>query len=58
MVELKGGNTIFDVEMKSILEDEADQGYYDDESLSPEDFNTLRQNLETSQQEAAAARGA
>ena len=57
MVELKGGNTIFDVEMKSIMEDEADQGYYDDESLSPEDFNTLRQNLEASQQAAAAARG-
>jgi hypothetical protein len=56
MVELKGGNTIFDVEMKSIIEDEADQGYYDDESLSPEDFNTLRQNLEASQQAAAAAR--
>lgn len=57
MVELKGGNTIFDVEMKSIMEDEADQGYYNDESLSPEDFNTLRQNLEASQQAAAAARG-
>lgn len=57
MVELKGGNTIFDVEMKSIMEDEADQGYYDDESLSPEDFNTLRKNLEASQQAAAAARG-
>ncbi len=56
MVELKGGNTIFDVEMKSIIEDEADQGYYDDESLSPENFNTLRQNLEASQQAAAAAR--
>ena len=57
MVELKGGNTVFDVEMKSVMEDEADQGYYDDESLSPEDFNTLRLNLETSQQAAAAARG-
>jgi FKBP-type peptidyl-prolyl cis-trans isomerase len=54
MVELKGGNVVFDVEMRSIIEDEADQGYYDDDSLSPEDFNTLRQNLEASQQ---AARG-
>eukprot|EP00956_Cyclotella_meneghiniana_P039736 scaffold178251_cov79-Cyclotella_meneghiniana.AAC.2 len=52
MVEVKGGNLIFDVEMRSIIEDEADQGYYDDESLSPEDFNTLRQNLEKSQQAA------
>ena len=55
MVELRGGNVIFDVEMRGIMEDEADQGYYDDESLSPEDFNTLRQNIEASQQ---AARGA
>jgi hypothetical protein len=54
MVELRGGNVIFDVEMKSIMEDEADQGYYTDESLSPDDFSTLRFNLETSQQ---AARG-
>lgn len=46
MVEVKGGNLVFDVEMKSILEDEADQGYYEDDSLSPEDFNTLRQNVE------------
>ena len=55
MVELRGGNVICDVEMRGIMEDEADQGYYDDESLSPEDFNTLRQNIEASQQ---AARGA
>ncbi|KAL3796859.1 hypothetical protein HJC23_008812 [Cyclotella cryptica] len=54
MIEVKGGNVIFDVEMRSVIEDEADQGYYEDESLSPEDFNTLRQNLERSQQ---AARG-
>lgn len=54
MVEVKGGNVIFDVEMRSILEDEADQGYYDDESLTPDEFNTLRQNIEASQQDAAA----
>ena len=55
MVELKGGNVIFDIEMNSIMEDEADQGYYTDESLSPEDFGTLRQNIEGSQQTARAA---
>ncbi|KAL3772099.1 hypothetical protein ACHAW5_004937 [Stephanodiscus triporus] len=54
MVELRGGNVIFDVVMNSVMEDEADQGYYTDESLSPEDFGTLRQNIEASQQ---AARG-
>eukprot|EP00578_Thalassiosira_sp_NH16_P026700 CAMPEP_0181091632 /NCGR_PEP_ID=MMETSP1071-20121207/8499_1 /TAXON_ID=35127 /ORGANISM="Thalassiosira sp., Strain NH16" /LENGTH=316 /DNA_ID=CAMNT_0023173779 /DNA_START=20 /DNA_END=970 /DNA_ORIENTATION=+ len=55
MVELKGGNLIFDVEMRNIMEDEADQGYYDDQSLTPEDFNTLRQNIESSQQEARSS---
>ncbi|KAL9191549.1 hypothetical protein ACHAXT_001255 [Thalassiosira profunda] len=54
MVELKGGNVIFDVEMKGMMEDEADQGYYDDDSLSPDDFNTLRKNIEASQQAARA----
>ncbi|KAL7514830.1 hypothetical protein ACHAXN_012358 [Cyclotella atomus] len=48
MIEVKGGNVIFDVEMRSVIEDEADQGYYDDDSLSPDDFNTLRNNLESS----------
>ena len=42
--------------MNSIIEDEADQGYYTDESLSPEDFATLRRNIEESQQAARAAR--
>ena len=55
MVEVKGGNLIFDVEMKSIIEDEADQGYYDDDSLSPEDFERLRENIQSAQQ---ASRGA
>jgi len=55
MVEVKGGNFIFDVEMKSIIEDEADQGYYDDQSYTPEEFNTLRQNIEASQQAARPA---
>lgn len=46
MVELRGGNVVFDVELKSLMKDEADQGYYEDDSLSPEDFNTLRMNLQ------------
>mmetsp|Transcript_8144 Transcript_8144/g.15335 ORF Transcript_8144/g.15335 Transcript_8144/m.15335 type:complete len:297 (-) Transcript_8144:1654-2544(-) len=45
MVEARGGNIVIDVELKNILDDEADQGYYEDESISPEDFNTLRNNL-------------
>lgn len=53
MIEAKGGNVVIDVELKNIISDEADQGYYEDESLSPEDFNKLRFNL---QEKARAAR--
>lgn len=45
MVDARAGNIVMDVELKNILDDEADQGYYDDESISPEDFNTLRMNM-------------
>ena len=46
MIELKGGNLIFDVELKTAMDDEADQGYYSDSSISPEDFDTLRSNIQ------------
>ena len=46
MIERQGGRVIFDVELISVRDDEADQGYYDDDSLSPEEFNTLRMNLQ------------
>ncbi len=46
MVEVRGGNVVFDVELRSVVEDEADQGYYGDGSLTPEEFNTLRINLQ------------
>ena len=55
MVEVKGGNLIFDVEMRNIMVDEADQGYYDDDSLSPEDFDRLRQNIQSAQQASKGA---
>lgn len=53
MVEVRGGNVIFDVELKSVVVDEADQGYYEDDSLTPEQFNALRVNL---QQQAKTAK--
>uniref|UniRef100_A0A7S4NDU7 peptidylprolyl isomerase n=1 Tax=Odontella aurita TaxID=265563 RepID=A0A7S4NDU7_9STRA len=46
MIEVRGGNVVFDVELRSAMDDEADQGYYEDGSLSPEDFDTLRKNLQ------------
>lgn len=45
MVAIGAGTIIFEVKLLSVIEDEADQGYYSDDSLSPEDFATLRENL-------------
>ena len=45
MVEVRGGNVVMDVELKNIMNDEADQGYYEDDSLTPEQFYQLRVNL-------------
>jgi FKBP-type peptidyl-prolyl cis-trans isomerase len=53
MVAVSGGNLVYDVTLLQVLDDEADQGYYEDDSLSPQDFDTLRKNL---QEKAAKAR--
>ena len=55
MVEVKGGNVVFDVTLRSVLEDEADQGYYKDDSLSPEDFEKLKNNVQQRGVEAREA---
>lgn len=47
MVEAKGGNIIMDVELKNIIVDEADQGYYEDESVSPQEFEELGTKIRT-----------
>jgi hypothetical protein len=52
MVASKNGQIIFDVYLKKVFDDEADQGYYNDRSLTPDEFNTLRENLEKSQRNA------
>ena len=54
MVEVKGGNVVFDVTLRNIISDEADQGYYNDASLDPDDFNRLRDNIQRTGQEARA----
>ena len=46
MVRLQGGNLVFEVTLLSAIDDEADQGYYNDASLTPEEFETLRANLQ------------
>jgi FKBP-type peptidyl-prolyl cis-trans isomerase len=45
MVTIGAGTIIFEVKLLSVIDDEADQGYYQDDSLSPEDFDRLRENL-------------
>jgi hypothetical protein len=45
MVALKGGTIIFEVTMLSIMDDEADQGYYQDKGLSAEEYELLQRNL-------------
>jgi hypothetical protein len=57
MVAVRGGNVIFDVELRSAMDDEADQGYYEDASLTPEQFDTLRTNLQKKAAAASKARG-
>jgi hypothetical protein len=58
MVAVRGGNVIFDVQLQSAMDDEADQGYYEDASLTPEQFDTLRTNLQKKASDASRARGA
>jgi len=52
MIEKRGGNVVVDVELRSVIPDEADQGYYEDSTINPEDFETLRQNLSSTAREA------
>ena len=55
MVEVKAGNLVFDVTLKSMMDDEADAGYYDDRSISPEDFDQLKENIQRKGMDARAA---
>jgi len=45
MVAVAGGTIIYEVRLRNVIVDEADQGYYEDDSLTPEEFETLRENL-------------
>jgi len=58
MIEVKAGSVVLDVELRNIMDDEADQGYYEDDSLSPEDFNILRDNLSAKARDARDKRKA
>ena len=58
MIEQRGGNLVFEVELKSVIDDEADQGYYEDLSPTPEEFEKLRLNFQERSAAAAVAREA
>jgi hypothetical protein len=45
MVEQQGGNLVYDVRLEKVIDDEADQGYYDDAELSPEAMAELQEKL-------------
>jgi hypothetical protein len=45
MVEMKGGTLIFEVTLLSVMDDEADQGYYEDRALTGDEFELLKKNL-------------
>lgn len=55
MVKYQGGNLVFEVTLLSAIDDEADQGYYSDGSLSPEDFETLKLNIQRKAQDAKSS---
>jgi hypothetical protein len=46
MVVVKGGTVVLEVTLLNVMDDEADQGYYNDASLTPEQFETLKFNLQ------------
>ena len=41
----RGGQVIFEVKLLSVMPDEVDQGYYKDDTMLFEDFETLQLNL-------------
>lgn len=45
MVEQRGGNLVYDVKLERFFDDEADQGYYQDDEISPEEFAELNRRL-------------
>jgi FKBP-type peptidyl-prolyl cis-trans isomerase len=45
MVVQQGGNLVYDVRLEKVIDDEADQGYYEDAELSPEEMAELSEKL-------------
>ena len=45
MVKQQGGNLVYDVRLLRLVDDEADQGYYEDLELSPDEFEEIQNKL-------------
>ena len=45
LITARGGQVIFEVKLLSVVLDEVDQGYYKDDTILFEDFETLQLNL-------------
>lgn len=45
MVQQQGGNLVYDVRLEKVIDSEADQGYYEDAELSPEELEELQNKL-------------
>lgn len=58
MVRVQGGTVVMEVTLLNAMDDEADQGYYGDDSLTPEQFETLKTNIQRKAAAAAAESGA
>ena len=55
MIKQRGGNLIYDVTLVKVLDDEADQGYYEDESLTTEQFEQIQNVLNRKGAQSTAA---
>lgn len=56
MIASQGGTVVMEIKLINIMDDEADQGYYNDASLSPEEFETLKNNIQRKAAEKNAAK--
>ena len=45
MITQRGGNLVYDVRLVKVIDDEADQGYYDDVELSAEELEEIQNKL-------------
>eukprot|EP00980_Cylindrotheca_fusiformis_P011099 scaffold2553_cov138-Cylindrotheca_fusiformis.AAC.7 len=48
MVAQRGGNLVYDIRLLNFFDDEADQGYYEDDELSAEEMEELQRRLNRS----------